>query len=884
MTIRMLIDGLHEEEIRVVIAEDTQLLEFDIESSAKKLNKGNVYLAKVTRVEPSLQAAFVEYGSGRQGFLPFSEIHPDYYQIPVADKRALIQALAEEREAEQQKVEQEIEQAAENSASGANAGEDAEPVAEEIIPLIPEIIDNESELAELELPEAEPLKVEPANTVNEAIIAETPAELNVPESAFSDAQEEASENETAESAEGETANSDSNQRPQRKRTQARRYKIQEVIKKGQVVLIQVIKEERGNKGASVTTYLSIPGRYCVLMPNTTKGGGVSRKIADIKERKRLKEIVDGLEVSDGMSLILRTAGMGRTKAEITRDYSYLIRLWNKIREVTLSSKAPAMVYEEGSVIKRALRDQYNNDVSEVVVAGKSTHEFAVDFMNMIMPSHVKKIRLHEDPVPLFNYYEIEGQLSSMYEPVVVMPSGGYIVINSTEALISIDVNSGRATGERNVEDTATRTNIDAAHEIARQLRLRDLSGLIVIDFIDMLDSRHRRQVERALKDALRADRAKIQVGRISPFGLLEMSRQRLRSSLTEINMVECPTCKGSGIIRSPDSAMVQLARSIENELALAEDEGSDTTKVIITASPTLALYFLNNKRKHIAELEAQYSIDITLETAEMPPTSFRIQLEDVHGNRSRIISSDDREARLPQSRDGGKSGKRRDRKGRREQREQRVRERRTAQSPVNLTTEEMAQIAAEADAIVAQLGDDAHEEGNVTEIGGENNYRERGGRSRNNNRGRNNNRRGGGRERPAERNNSPAGDGSNIEEVVDNDDKPAREEDGQPGERSNRNRSGGRNRGGRGRPRNRRSGQNREGQPAEGQGQQGAEIKEFSAANNENYEVKRPYRSSASASAEAPAQAKPAATNQPDIFDTDDKGSKRGGWWRKIIE
>jgi len=455
----MLVDGLHAEETRVVIADDDNLIDFDIESSSKKQTKGNLYLAKVTRVEPSLQAAFVEYGSERQGFLPFSEIHPDYYQIPIADKQQLLQEQEAEDKALAEKEDKEI---LEGDGDESEAGQDAESAAE----------------------------------------AEASGEV-------------------------EDLGSDEPYEEAPRRAKVKRYKIQEVIKKNQIILIQVIKEERGNKGASVTSYISLPGRYCVLMPNSHRGGGVSRKIGDVKERKRLKTVVEGLDIAKGMSIIMRTAGLERTKAEITRDYSYLIKLWNKIRKDTLSSVAPSLVHEEASVVKRSLRDLYNNDFDEVIIAGEETFNLAKDFMKLIMPSHVKKITQYTDPTPLFNQYGVEGLLAGMFDTVVVMQSGGYIVINSTEALISIDVNSGRATGERNVEDTATSINIEAANEIARQLRLRDLAGLVVIDFIDMINHRHRRQVERALKDALKQDRAKIQVGRISAFGLLEMSRQRL---------------------------------------------------------------------------------------------------------------------------------------------------------------------------------------------------------------------------------------------------------------------------------------------------------------------------------------------------------------------
>ncbi len=761
MTLRMLVDGLHEEETRMVIADDDQLIEFDIETSSKKQNKGNIYLAKVTRVEPSLQAAFVEYGSGRQGFLPFSEIHPDYYQIPVADKHDLLRAQAEQREAENRKVEEEIERASrrrEERNQQAHGAEGSESSQDEISheqndhdheqehhhehdnqPDHDHYKTNETGITE-DVAVSEPVEIEQPSgeetSITEQMLplpGETETPANIEEVVRADHQEVV-----------EDLGSDEPFEERPKRQSIRRYKIQEVVKKNQIVLIQVIKEERGNKGASVTTYISLPGRYCVLMPNTNRGGGVSRKISDVKERRKLKETIEGLELKDGMSLIVRTAGMGRTKADITRDYTYLIKLWNKIREDTLSSSAPALVHEEGNVIKRGLRDHYNNDVKEVIISGTKAFETAREFMKLIMPTHGKKIELHEDAVPIFNKYGIEQQLQTMNDPVVTLNSGGYIVINPTEALISIDVNSGRATGERNVEDTATRTNIDAAWEIARQLRLRDLAGLIVIDFIDMLDSRHRRQVERTLKDALKSDRAKIQVGRISPFGLLEMSRQRLRPSITEINMIECPSCKGIGHIRSADSAMVQLARSIENELAVAKSEGQKIVKVIVSASASLALYFLNNKRKRISELEEQYGFDMVVEVADISPSSFRIQLEDENGGKSRVISSDDRDnAKLPQSRGDGRNNRRGGRGGRNDRRDRRGNDRNRGGREQDNEGEsqehemEISTLEGEGGETNPQVGDDSNE---PREIGEDGEFRPRNNRNRNRRRGRGRNR------------------------------------------------------------------------------------------------------------------------------------------------
>ncbi|NBO19912.1 MAG: Rne/Rng family ribonuclease, partial [Proteobacteria bacterium] len=499
--------------------------------------KGNIYLAKVTRVEPSLQAAFVEYGAGKQGFLPFSEIHTDYYQIPVADRKRLLEEAASEDDNDDAGSEETFPlSTASNDFSEASYGE--LPAEDTALPPLPEIStdvlgessdnDNAPFLSEQEqngymaqdsgLPEAiQPVDLPEGDA---APISETGEET------------QAEGGEATPAAEGvETlAGEDDLQTRPKKNNFTKRYKIQEVIRRGQIVLVQVIKEERGNKGASLTTYLSLAGRYCVLMPNSPKDGGISRKIASGEDRKRLKAISTELRLAQGMSVIIRTAGMDRTRAEIKRDFDYLVKLWNQIREDTLKSNAPALIYEESDIIKRAIRDQYSNDIDEVVVEGEAAYNSARDFMKLLLPSHTPKIKHYQDPTPLFYSYDVEEQLLSMHDPVVKLRSGGYIVINPTEALISIDVNSGRATGERNIEETAVKTNLEAAAEVARQLRLRDLAGLIVIDFIDMMESRNRRAVEKTLKDSLKSDRAKIQLGRISPFGLLEMSRQRIRPS------------------------------------------------------------------------------------------------------------------------------------------------------------------------------------------------------------------------------------------------------------------------------------------------------------------------------------------------------------------
>jgi len=526
-TKRMLIDASHPEETRVVVLSGNQVEDFDVEVESRRQLKGNVYLAKVTRVEPSLQAAFVEYGGNRHGFLAFSEIHPDYYQIPVADREALI---AEE--------------------------EDAQLAAKE------------------------------AEEADESHNGDVPVEeVGGGEDAIDDAE--------------------SVRRPVVDR---RRYKIQEVIKRRQILLIQVVKEERGNKGAALTTYLSLAGRYCVLMPNTARGGGISRKIASGQDRKRLKSILADLSIPDGMAVIVRTAGDKRTKAEIKRDYEYLIRLWEQIRQKTLESIAPSLIHEEGNLIKRSIRDIYTKDIEEVVIHGEEGYRVAKDFMKLMMPSHAKRVQPYkEENIPLLQRYQVESQIDSMHYPEVTLKSGGYIVINSTEALVAVDVNSGKSTRERNIEETAYKTNLEAADEVARQLRLRDLAGLIVIDFIDMENNRNQNKVERALKDAMRKDRARIQIGRISPFGLLEMSRQRLRPSLQEIHSEPCPHCVGTGIRRSADTTALQILRVIEEE-AMRKRNNEITMHV-----PTeVALYILNQKRDLLTKIEADFDVKVFL--------------------------------------------------------------------------------------------------------------------------------------------------------------------------------------------------------------------------------------------------------------------------------
>lgn len=536
MTKNMLIDAAHQEETRVVVTEHNQIQEFDFESSTKAPLRGNIYLAKVTRVEPSLQAAFIEYGGNRHGFLAFNEIHPDYYQIPVSDREALLAEQAEE---------------------------DRETAASED----DGIREDESEDGE-----------EQAETEGEAV-----ADVG------GDAHEEAAA-------------------PLNKRNLHRKYKIQEVIKRRQVILVQVMKEERGNKGAALTTYMSLAGRYCVLMPNTARGGGISRKINNGSDRKKLKKIVEKLDVPQGMGLIVRTAGSQRTLTEIRRDWQYLSRLWEEVREKTVSSSAPALVYEEGNLIRRCIRDLYSKEFDEVTVAGAEAYKEAKSYMKLLMPSHARKVKQHTDNLPLFKQHGVEDKLAAMFNPVVALPSGGYLVINPTEALVSIDVNSGKSTKEFSVEKTALATNLEAAVEVARQARLRDLAGLLVIDFIDMDENRNNRAVERKMKEALKSDRARIQVGRISSFGLMEMSRQRMRAGVLEGSSETCAHCNGSGMVRSVESRALHVLRQID-ENAGKFSEGELTAQV----PQDVAIYLLNQKRAQLAEIEARTGVTILVE-------------------------------------------------------------------------------------------------------------------------------------------------------------------------------------------------------------------------------------------------------------------------------
>ena len=621
MAKKMLIDATHAEETRVVVADGNKVEEFDFESLNKRQLAGNIYLAKVTRVEPSLQAAFVDYGGNRHGFLAFSEIHPDYYQIPKADREAL---LAEERELAAEAEADEEEKSApkrrrsrrrksSDTRAEAAAG-DAIATGEVSTPSGMDVIDLDAE-AESEAEADEVLDAALTDTAAPESAADTEVEADIEDCA--------SDEDATAPAEAETIADDDDHediRPARK-PRARKYKIQEVIKVRQIILVQVVKEERGNKGAALTTYLSLAGRYCVLMPNTARGGGISRKITNISDRKKLKEIAQSMEVPQGAGLIIRTAGSQRTKAEIKRDYEYLQRQWEQVRELTLRSIAPAPIYEEGNLIHRSIRDLYNRDIDEVLVEGEAGYRQAKDFMKMIMPSHAKNVKHYADSLPLFARYQVEGYLADMFNPVVQLKSGGYIVIGITEALVAVDVNSGRATKEGSIEETALKTNLEAAEEVARQVRLRDLAGLIVIDFIDMDDRRNNLAVEKRLKDRLKTDRARIQVGRISGLGLLEMSRQRLRPGMLEATTQPCHHCHGTGLVRSDDSQGLSILRQLEEESTRRRSR-----ELLLTAPVGIVNFIMNQKREYLADLEARYGVSIRVEAdPSMITPDYRIE-------------------------------------------------------------------------------------------------------------------------------------------------------------------------------------------------------------------------------------------------------------------
>jgi len=601
MAKKMLIDTTHAEETRVVVVNGTRLEEFDVETSTKKQLKGNIYLAKVVRVEPSLQAAFVEYGGGRHGFLAFNEIHPDYFQIPVADRQALI--------AEQNDV---IRQS--SVAADFDDGDE-----EEAPPPAPEVMVIESAGGAVPGGDGGEEASAPRHDFSHEEITAGGSHDPVETAPHSDDDESRHDEPDHDEAGDAPAAQDDPERPRRR--SLRSYKIQEVIKRRQILLIQVVKEERGNKGAALTTYLSLAGRYCVLMPNTARGGGVSRKITSVTDRKRLKSIVNEMEIPPGMAVIVRTAGSERTKPEIRRDYEYLLRLWDSVRDLTLASTAPALVYEEANLIKRSIRDVYSRDIDEIHVEGEEGYRLAKDFMRMLTPSHARKVQLYRDPaMPLFHKYQVESQLDAMHSPVVQLKSGGYLVINQAEALVAIDVNSGRSTKERHIEETALKTNLEAADEVARQLRLRDLAGLIVIDFIDMEETRNNHTVERRLKEAMGSDRARIQLGRISPFGLLELSRQRLRPSLMESSFLPCPHCEGTGMVRSVESAAMHVLRAIEEEGVRRR-----SSEITVTTHSDVALYILNHKRAELGLIETRYGFRVFLQSdSSLVPPAIRM--------------------------------------------------------------------------------------------------------------------------------------------------------------------------------------------------------------------------------------------------------------------
>ena len=619
MTTRMLIDARHREETRVAVVTGNKIEEFDFESAEHKQLKGNIYLAKVTRVEPSLQAAFVDYGGNRHGFLAFAEIHPDYYQIPKEDRERLLAEEAEaaaEEAALREQEEEEDNEPAELMRSEAVEEEDVDVVE----------VDSDEAIDTIDVTEGE----EP-DTSEEADDAGDDEEAG--ENGES---EDSSENEEESSENGNNDKGRGGRRSRRGRGRGgkgnkgrggkrggkakasdearakrmnirRRYKIQDVVHRRQVLLVQVVKEERGNKGAALTSYLSLAGRYCVLMPNTSHGGGISRKINSSSDRKRLKSIISALTLPSTMGCIIRTAGLARTKPEIKRDFDYLARLWDEIREKTLKSAAPQLIHTDSDLIKRAIRDIYNRDIKEVMVEGEDGYRAAKDFMKLLMPSHAKRVQQYADAVPLYQRYGVEDQLNAMYHPIVQLKSGGYIVINPTEALVSIDINSGRSTKEHGIEQTALSTNLEAAREIARQLRLRDMAGLVVIDFIDMERHANSRKIERAMKDALKHDRARIQVGRISSFGLMEMSRQRLRTGVLEASTRECPHCEGTGLVRTESSSALSALRMIEDEAA----RGSGSL-IQLQASQEATIYVLNHKRAELADIEGRYHVRISI--------------------------------------------------------------------------------------------------------------------------------------------------------------------------------------------------------------------------------------------------------------------------------
>lgn len=613
---KMLIDATHAEETRVVVVEGNKVDEFDFESLNKRQLSGNIYLAKVTRVEPSLQAAFVDYGGNRHGFLSFAEIHPDYYQIPVADREALI--------AEEEAYAKTLEEEANLAQQKKSRIRKRKPkvIAEEAdsdISISSDVIEKSDENVETQNVTENQDSSNPNSITDNEEVSDNPIDLDLKNN--SEINVESDDEENSDSEIESFADDDIEEEVRPRKPRPRRYKIQEVIKVRQILLIQVVKEERGNKGAALTTYLSLAGRYCVLMPNTARGGGISRKITNVQDRKKIKEITSELDVPKGAGLIVRTAGAKRNRDDILRDYEYLMRQWTQIRDVTLESIAPTQIYAEGDIIKRSIRDLYNNDIDEIIVDGERGYEAAKAYMTMLMPTHVKRVKQYKNKMPLYARYQVENYLGGMFNPTVQLKSGGYIVIGVTEALVAVDVNSGKATKESSIEKTALKTNLEAADEVARQLRLRDLAGLIVIDFIDMEERRNNIAVEKRMKDKLKSDRARIQVGRISGFGLMEMSRQRLRPGMLEATTKECPHCLGTGLVRSDDSQALSILREIEEEAIRKR-----TKEILATVPVGISNYLMNHKRENIALIESQYGISIIIEaSSSMVGTDYELE-------------------------------------------------------------------------------------------------------------------------------------------------------------------------------------------------------------------------------------------------------------------
>lgn len=867
MVKRILVDAVHPEETRVAVADEAKLIEFDFETLERKQIKSNIYLGKITRVEPSLQAAFVEYGGNRQGFLPFSEIHYDYYQIPTEDKEKLAAAIRAEVEKVERQEENEFheeERRLKEAEAKKNGVElPAEPAAEVVTEvtavqtqnLTPEEIEAALKAEELE-------KQFALEIMGEEYVTEKYGDISLTEP-----QDEVG----AALDDNFTSRSDF----------YKQYKIQEVIKRNQIVLIQVVKEERGNKGASLTTYVAIPGRFCVFMPNTEKGGGVSRRIASYSDRKRMRDVLKQMEIPKGTSAIMRTAGVDKEVTEIKHDLDYLISLWNNIRAQTLESTAPSLIYEESDIVKRSLRDLFRSDVNEIIIEGDQAYNSTIQFMEIVAPNQKAIVKKHSGKQPIFDQYRIEDQLDELYEPTSKLESGGYVVITPTEALVSIDVNSGKATRERNIEDTAYRTNIEAAREIARQLRLRDLAGLVVIDFIDMRDVRNRKAVERELKEALKSDRAKIQVGRISPFGLLEMSRQRLRSSIVESSSVTCPMCKGLGVVRSNESVTLKILRAIE-----AEASKNNTREIRVDAAFDVAFSILNKKRDEIKALEEKEDVRIYINgTHDLLPNQYKIdsvrgrnkrdfqggqsnELDHVHSHSHNSESGEQpvREAREPREP--------REPRAPRERRDDRHKAPNLAQPQANYNQEIP-------EYILNEEGQDANYEQNFNSLdenrGPRNNRRPNNPNGpRNNNRNKDRNFRNGPRERT---NDKDRGEIGNRETTP----REGNSVQGAP-------REGGMREGSRG-PRNRR---NRRGGGG-GSGEYGNGNREFNGNSNGNYESGpnfEPINDNSGFNSQAPKQASYAKYSEPAnpgfdaSFSGDEKSqapaSKLKGLWKKI--